>query len=131
MDISADGHSVIIGGFTGENAFGVETGNARVYYIEDTTTNDPPATISASIFPIPMIHNGNIELRRSVSEQANLVAVSSIGRVVLKKKIQGNFVNIDGVELPAPEGDSAYYYLRLRQADGHRAWLSPVWLDRK
>ena len=39
-------------------------------------------------------------------------------------------VEIDGAELPAPEGAWAYYYLRLRQQDGHRAWLSPVWLDR-
>ena len=39
-------------------------------------------------------------------------------------------VEIDGAELPAPSGESAYYYLRLRQQDGHRAWLSPVWLDR-
>lgn len=27
------------------------------------------------------------------------------------------------------EGDSAYYYLRLRPVDGHRAWLRLVWLD--
>jgi hypothetical protein len=33
--------------------------------------------------------------------------------------------------LPAPSGESAYYYLRLLQADGHRAWLSPVWVDRQ
>ncbi|MBT6513591.1 MAG: hypothetical protein HOK65_02375 [Crocinitomicaceae bacterium] len=110
VDISADGNSVIIGAFSGENAFGIETGNARVYYIEDTTINDPPAAISASIFPNPMIHNGNIELSRFVSDQANLVAVSSIGRVVLKKKIQGNFVNIDGVELPA-----GYYRILLEE----------------
>ena len=37
---------------------------------------------------------------------------------------------IDGAELPTPEGACSYYYLRLRQQDGHRAWLSPVWLDR-
>ncbi len=28
-----------------------------------------------------------------------------------------------------PEGELAYYYLRLRQVDGHWAWLSPVWFD--
>ena len=33
------------------------------------------------------------------------------------------------VSCKVSESDSAYYYLRLRQADGHRAWLSPVWLD--
>ena len=35
------------------------------------------------------------------------------------------------MELPPLEGDGAYYYLRLKQRDGHRAWLSPVWLDRE
>ena len=33
------------------------------------------------------------------------------------------------VELSAALRTSAYYYLRLRQVDGHRAWLSPVWID--
>ena len=37
-------------------------------------------------------------------------------------------VELEG-SLPAPKGTWAYYYLRLRQSDGHRAWLSPVWLD--
>lgn len=37
-------------------------------------------------------------------------------------------VELEG-SLPAPEGAWAYYYLRLRQEDGHRAWLSPVWID--
>ena len=32
--------------------------------------------------------------------------------------------------LPPPRGEWAYYYLRMRQVDGHIAWLSPVWLDR-
>jgi hypothetical protein len=31
--------------------------------------------------------------------------------------------------LPAPDSGETYYYLRLRQADGHRAWLSPVWVE--
>jgi len=32
-------------------------------------------------------------------------------------------------ELPGPAEGSAYYYLRLLQSDGHRAWASPVWGD--
>jgi len=39
-------------------------------------------------------------------------------------------VEIADVALPEPSGAWAYYYLRLRQSDGHIAWLSPVWLDR-
>ena len=38
-------------------------------------------------------------------------------------------VELHDVELTAALSQSAYYYLRLRQADGHRAWLSPVWVD--
>jgi len=38
---------------------------------------------------------------------------------------------LDHIAIPALPGGarSAYYYLRLRQVDGHIAWLSPVWLD--
>lgn len=32
---------------------------------------------------------------------------------------------------PVATDQSVYYYLRLRQADGHRAWSSPVWLKWK
>lgn len=32
-------------------------------------------------------------------------------------------------ELPAPRPGGSYYYLRLLQEDGHRAWASPVWVD--
>ena len=38
-------------------------------------------------------------------------------------------VVLDAVHLPPPRGKGAYYYLRMRQVDGHIAWLSPVWLD--
>jgi hypothetical protein len=33
------------------------------------------------------------------------------------------------IPLPAPGDRSTYYDLRMRQANGHRAWASPVWLD--
>jgi hypothetical protein len=58
-----------------------------------------------------------------------VVEIISGGQCVWQGKPDAWDVELDGVGLPAPEGDSAYYYLRLRQADGHRAWLSPVWLD--
>lgn len=40
-------------------------------------------------------------------------------------------VALDGISLPRQEEDTAYYYLRLRQSDGHMGWASPVWLDKK
>ena len=58
-----------------------------------------------------------------------VVEIISGGRCVWQHKPNSWDVELDGVELPAQVEDSAYYYLRLRQADGHRAWLSPVWLD--
>ena len=40
-----------------------------------------------------------------------------------------DFALTDGI-LPAPNTASTYYYMRLCQHNAHRAWLSPVWLDR-
>ncbi len=58
-----------------------------------------------------------------------VVEIISDGKCVWQHKPNSWDVELDEVELPALAGESAYYYLRLRQADGHRAWLSPVWLD--
>ena len=58
------------------------------------------------------------------------VEIISNGHCVWQDEPDAWDVEYDGVELPVTEGESAYYYLRLRQRDGHRAWLSPVWLDR-
>lgn len=56
------------------------------------------------------------------------VEVISNGRTVWQARPQAWDVELTGEALPPPEGPWAYYYLRLRQADNHRAWLSPVWL---
>ena len=57
-----------------------------------------------------------------------VVEIVSMGRTVWQRKPNSWDVELNDERLPAPEGDWAYYYLRLRQQDGHRAWLSPVWL---
>ncbi len=31
---------------------------------------------------------------------------------------------------PLPPDVTRYYYLRVRQADGHLGWSSPVWVSR-
>ena len=59
------------------------------------------------------------------------VEIISGGRCVWRDAPGAWDVEIDGASLPAPEGTGSCYYLRLRQQDGHRAWLSPVWLDRE
>ena len=33
-------------------------------------------------------------------------------------------------DLPIPDGEHPYWYVRLRQADGHLAWTSPIFIDR-
>jgi len=61
------------------------------------------------------------------------IEVISNGQIVWRSHPDAFDVRLTDEALPAPpsgSGDSASYYLRLRQHDGHRAWLSPVWLDR-
>jgi len=58
------------------------------------------------------------------------VEVVSDGRTVWTADPDERDVALDSEALPVPDGDGAYYYLRLRQSDGNRAWASPVWLDR-
>ena len=58
------------------------------------------------------------------------VEIISNGDTVWHAQPQEWNVEITNAPLPEPSSTWAYYYLRLRQADGHKAWLSPVWLDR-
>ncbi|MCC9077057.1 hypothetical protein FKZ61_013180 [Litorilinea aerophila] len=60
-----------------------------------------------------------------------IVQIISNGHCVWQDQPNRWDIEYDELELPVPAGEWAYYYLRLRQADGHRAWLSPVWLDRE
>lgn len=57
------------------------------------------------------------------------VEIISNGSVIWESRPDALDVELNQEELPSPGDASAYYYLRLRQSDGHRAWLSPVWLD--
>ena len=58
-----------------------------------------------------------------------LIEVISNGITVWQTKPHKWDVELADVELTRQAHASTYYYLRLRQADGHRAWLSPVWVD--
>lgn len=47
--------------------------------------------------------------------------------IVRTQSVTGNGTHaISGVTYP---GGAAYVYLRIRQADGNRAWTAPVWLE--
>lgn len=57
------------------------------------------------------------------------IEVIADGRIVWRCHPHATDVHLAYEELPEPEGKGSWYYLRLRQFDGHRAWLSPIWLD--
>lgn len=58
------------------------------------------------------------------------VEIISAGKTL--RAFQPNQLDVELTEtLPTEGWDSAYFYLRLRQKDGHRAWCSPVWVDKK
>lgn len=52
--------------------------------------------------------------------------------VIGDRRVVWNFspgeLDVELRDIPLPE--CRWYYLRLRQEDGHRAWFSPVWVDR-
>ena len=61
--------------------------------------------------------------------QIEIVEVVSNGVTVWQAHPGEWDVELKDVPLTTAVSTSAYYYLRLRQVDGHRAWLSPVWID--
>ncbi len=56
------------------------------------------------------------------------VEIVADGQTIWQQQPNRWDLELRDVALPAPAREGGYYYLRLRQVDGHRAWLSPVWL---
>ncbi|HET7571444.1 MAG TPA: CehA/McbA family metallohydrolase [Gaiellaceae bacterium] len=73
-------------------------------------------------------HAGDATFEAELHGTAAIARVEVIGdrEVVWAADPNEPDVTIRGVVLP-PCG---WYYVRLRQVDGHRAWFSPVWVDR-
>lgn len=90
-----------------------------------------------SVNGLPMGSEGTLSAAECVHFSAALhgtspierVEVISNGKTVWHAEPDDLDVYVEEAVLPSPENGSAYYYLRLKQKDGHRAWLSPVWLD--
>jgi hypothetical protein len=90
-----------------------------------------------SVNGLPMGSEGTRQMNEDVYFSARLhgtapikkVDIISNGEVVWQAEPDAWDVELNEITLPPPADTSAYYYLRLRQADGHRTWLSPVWLD--
>ncbi len=85
---------------------------------------------------LPMGAEGHRGVKDPVFFSAALHGTAPIERVEIISNGEIVWQNNPGTwdvvlrEVALPAGDSsAHYYLRLRQVDGHRAWLSPVWLD--
>jgi hypothetical protein len=76
-------------------------------------------------------HDGEVWLDAELHGTAPIerVEVISARRVVWSSTPDSLDVELSGVPLPGCSA-GAWYYVRLRQRDGHRAWFSPVWLDR-
>jgi hypothetical protein len=76
-------------------------------------------------------HRGDVLLDADLHGTAPIERVEVIGdrRVVWSAEPGELDVTLRDVPLPAPASGSGWYYLRLRQRDGHRAWFSPVWVE--
>jgi hypothetical protein len=80
---------------------------------------------------------GSVDADGEVSFSARLHGTAPIERVEVVSDRETVFASepmerdvVFGDEsLPAPRGETTYYYLRLCQTDGHMAWVSPVWID--
>ena len=67
--------------------------------------------------------------QKNLSAPIEVVEIVSNDATVWQSKPGEWDVELNDVPIPAPQGKDAYCYLRMRQVDGHIAWLSPVWLD--
>jgi hypothetical protein len=70
------------------------------------------------------------ECRARVSAVREIAALEIVGRAgVLHRSEPGTRDAELAWTDPAPPASGAWYYLRVIQADGERAWSSPVWID--
>ena len=100
-------------------------------------TSGAPIVADFSVSGLPLgsegvYDGGDVTFSATIHGTAPIerIEIVSNGETVWHSQPQEWDVEITDAPLPEPAGAWAYYYLRLRQADGHRAWLSPVWLDR-
>ena len=60
------------------------------------------------------------------------VQIVSFGCVLAELPVDGKSLDFEAEwrdERPGRPLEDYYYYVRARQADGHRVWLSPWWVD--
>ncbi len=106
----------------GDAELDFELREAREYGFEPMLVR-PPATTPPTAFTIALsaLKDGSVEETLSIGEHVDRVRVQSINPgAPLDQELE--FVDLDEI---AP-GD--YYYARVRQIDGARAWSSPFWV---
>lgn len=102
-------------------------------------TSGVPIVCDFTVNGLPAGHEGTVPAGEPIHFSARLYGTAPIavveiiadGCTIWQAQPNRWDVELDAVPLPTPIGPWGYYYLRLRQADGHRAWLSPVWLTRE
>jgi hypothetical protein len=52
----------------------------------------------------------------------------SNGEEFAQQRFEGSAAHFEWTD-PRPPDGTRYYYLRVRQADGHLGWSSPVWVS--
>ena len=60
------------------------------------------------------------------------VQIGHFGYILMDFDLEADSVDFDvewADERPGRPLEDAWYYVRIRQADGHCAWLSPFWVD--
>jgi len=103
------------------------TSGARIFL--DFTLNDEyPMGSEVKLRPIEK-RNFTIKVRGTAAIER--VEIISQGATLASLETNGTTdADLTWTE-PRPEAplDNCYYYLRVRQTDGHRAWSSPIWID--
>ncbi|MFA9476985.1 hypothetical protein ACERK3_01635 [Phycisphaerales bacterium AB-hyl4] len=103
------------------------TSGARI--VADATLNDHPMGSELQLDP-----DAQRLIRIRIQGTAPIVQVQiiSAGVVVADLPAQGGSLDYEGEwvdQRPGRHLENVYYYVRVRQSDGHCAWLSPFWID--
>lgn len=93
----------------------------------DFSVNGVPSGGETSLLANDRVH---FSARLYGTAPIEVLEIISDGQCVWRDEPNQWDVELDEIVLPTQNRDCSYYYLRLRQADGHRAWVSPVWFDR-
>ncbi len=116
------------------HAYATEDRNLRlVYRLDDELSGSRivgtavPAPGSALAISLTIADDDEPAASYIVDVLSDEIGGEGIAGIVRTQSVMGNGThNITGVTY---QGGAEYVYLRVRQADGNRAWTAPVWLE--